>query len=238
MWDDVEQAFRDGTHRVALLVAGFLPGVLTMLLVLAFAVAIAYVVRFALRRLLAGIEFDRRVHRWGLTSTSEWTPRSAPTAIAAHAGFWFVVLVGFLAGLRSLGTEVTDVLASRTLAYIPNLLEALIIVAVGLAAARFLQRTTLINAVNMQLQSARLVSVAVKWLVIVFTIALALHELGVGGSVVTVSFAFVFGGIVLAVALVVGLGAREPASGPRDRRWPGERGPAEHKDDDDAIHHV
>src|SRR5512138_794566 len=132
MWQDVEQAFQEGTHRVALLVAGFLPGVVTMVLVLAFAVAIAFVVRFALRRSLAGIDFDRRVHRWGLTTTGEWTPRNAPTAIAAHTGFWFVVLVGFLAGLKSLGTEVTDVLAARTLAFIPNVLAAALIFAVGI----------------------------------------------------------------------------------------------------------
>jgi hypothetical protein len=235
MWGDVEQAFREGAHRVALLVAGFLPGVLTMVLVMGFALAIAFVVRFALRRSLSGVDFDRRVHRWGLTSTGEWTPRNAPTEIAAHAGFWFVLLVGFLAGLKALGTDVTDALASRTLAYIPNMLEAVIIFGVGLAVARFLQRTTLINAVNMQIHSARLISLGVKWLVILFTVALALHELGVGGSVLTVSFALVFGGIVLAVALAVGLGARDPVASGREQRWREEREAAEHPDE---IHHM
>jgi hypothetical protein len=204
---------------VALAVARFLPGVLTMLLVLGFTVAIAYLVRFALRRSLGGIDFDRRVHRWGLTSSAEWTPRNAPTAIAAHAGFWFVLLVGFLAGLKALGTDITDTLASRTLAYIPNLLEAGVIVAVGVPVARFLQRTALVNAVNMQLQQARIMSLGVKWLVLLFTIAMALHELGIGGAILTVSFGLVFGGIVLALALAVGLGARESSPPGRDARW-------------------
>ncbi len=231
MWTDVEVAFRDGLHRVALAAAGFLPGVLTMLLVLAFALVLAILIRFALRRSLAGIDFDRRVHRWGLTATGEWMPKNAPTEVAAHAGFWFVLLVGFLAGLKGLGTDVTDALAARTLAYIPNLLEALLIFAVGVAVSRFLQRTTLINAVNLQLHSARLISLGVKWLVLLFTVALALHELGVGGAVLTVSFARVFGGIVLAVALAVGLGAREPVTGPREQRWRDERPPTEEEHD-------
>lgn len=235
MQGDVAQAFADGAHRVALTVAGFLPGVLTMLLVLAFTVGIAFLVRFALRRSLAGIDFDRRVHRWGLTSTGEWTPRNSPTAIAAHAGFWFVLLVGFLAGLKSLGTDVTDELARRTLAYIPNLLEAGIIFAVGVAVARFLQRTALISAVNMQLQSARILSLGVKWLVLLFTVALALHELGVGGAILTVSFALVFGGIVLALALAVGLGAHDPATASREARWREEQGVVE---DGDEIQHM
>lgn len=231
MWGDVDQAFRDGAHRVALAVAGFLPGVITMLLVFAFGVAIAFLVRFALKRSLSGIDFNRRVHRWGFTSTAEWTPGNTPTDLAAHAGFWFVVLVGFLAGLKALGTQVTDVLAERTLAYIPNLLEAILIFVVGTTVARFLQRTTLINAVNMQLHSARLISLGVKWLVILFTVAVALHELGIGGAVLTVSFALVFGGIVLAVALAVGLGAREPPATGRDPRWRDERASPEHHDE-------
>lgn len=230
MWGDVEQAFQEGTHRVALLVAGFLPGVVTMILVMAFAVAIAFLVRFALRRSLSGIDFDRRVHRWGLTATGEWAPRNAPTEIAAHTGFWFVLLVGFLAGLKSLGTEVTDALAARTLAFIPNLLAAALIFAVGITVARFLQRTTLINAVNMQIHSARLISLGVKWLVILFAVALALHELGMGGAVLTVSFALVFGGIVLAVALAVGFGARATV-GPGGDRWHDEGRTSEEPDE-------
>ena len=216
MWTDVELAFQEGLHRVALAAAGFLPGVLTMLLVLAFALVIASLIRFGLRRSLAGIDFDRRVHRWGLTSTAEWMPKNAPTEVAAHAGFWFVLLVGFLAGLRVLGTAVTDALSARVLDYIPSLLAAGLIFAVGLAGARFLERTTLVNAVNMQLRSARLVSLGVKWLVVIFTLALALQELRIGGAILTISFVIVFAGVMLAVALAIGLGSRttgRPAEG-------------------------
>lgn len=211
MWTDVELAFQEGVHRVALAVAAFLPGVLTMLLVLAFALAIAFLVRFALRRSLAEIDFDRRVHRWGLTTTGEWMPKNAPTEVAAHAGFWLVLLVGFLAGLRVLGTAVTDALAARTIDYLPNLLAAIVIFAVGLAASRFLERTTLVSCVNMQIRSARLVSLGVKWLVVVFTLALTLQELRIGGAILTVSFIIVFAGMVLAVALALGLGSRPAA---------------------------
>ena len=215
---DVELAFRDGVHRVGLAVAGFLPGVFSMLLVLGFALALAFLVRFALRRSLAGIDFDRRVHRWGLTSTGEWMPKNAPTAVAAHAGFWFVLLVGFMAGLKALGTEVTDALVSRTLNYLPNLFSAGLIFAVGIAVARFLERTALINAVNMQIQQARLLSLGVKWLVVLFTIALCLQELQIGGAILTVSFAIVCAGIVLALSLAVGLGSRQAVTRGREQR--------------------
>jgi hypothetical protein len=235
MWQDVSRAFGEGVHRVALAVAGFLPGVLTMLLVIAFAAAIAYLVRFALRRSLSGIDFDRRVHRWGLASTGEWMPQSSPTAIVAHAGFWFVLLVGFLAGLKSLGAAITDELATGALAYIPSLLVASLVFAVGVAVARFLGRTTLINAVNMRIHSARLLSLGVKWLVVLFAAALALQQLRIGGPILTVTFAVVFGGIVLALALAVGLGSREAVTRGWQQRWEEEKRGAE---DGDEIHHM
>src|SRR5918911_287587 len=144
MWSSVQGTFDEAFGRVARTVAAFLPGVAMMLLVLLFAALVAMLVRFALRRSLAGIDFDRRVHRWGLTSTGEWMPKNAPSAIVAHAGFWFVLLVGFLAGLQALNTRITDALALRTLSWLPNLLGGGAIFAFGIVAARFLERTSLI----------------------------------------------------------------------------------------------
>ena len=235
MWGDVAEVFSDGVHRVALSVAGFLPGFLTMLLVLAFSVGIAFVVRWAIRRSLAGIDFDRRVHRWGLTPTGEWMPKDSPTSIVAHSVFWFVLLVGFLAGLKSLNTSVTDQLASGALSYLPNLLAAALVFAVGIVVARFLERTALINAVNMQIQSARALSLGVKWLVVLFAIAVALQQLRIGGAVLTVSFAVVFGGIVLALALAVGLGSRDAVTKGFTHHFGEEKRGAEEADE---IHHM
>jgi hypothetical protein len=235
MWSSVQGTFDEAFGRVARTVAGFLPGVAMMLLVLVFAALVAWLVRFALRRSLAGIDFDRRVHRWGLTSTGEWSPRNAPTAIVAHAGFWFVLLVGFLAGLQALDTRVTDAIATRTLAWIPNLLGAILIFAGGIAVARFLEKTALIGGVNMQIRQARLLALGVKWLALLFAAALALEEVSVGGSILTVSFAIVFGGIVLALALAIGLGSREAVSRSFERSFTEEKHAAENGDE---IRHV
>jgi len=73
----------------------------------------------------------------------------------------------------------------------------------------------LIGAVNMQLQSARLLSLGVKWMVMVLTVAMVLDQLAIGGSVLRLAFAILFGGIVLALALAVGLGSKELVS----RTW-------------------
>jgi len=80
---------------------------------------------------------------------------------------------------------------------------------IGTLAARFLARSVLIGAVNMNLHYARLLSQGVKWLVLVLTVAMALDHLGIGGRIVALAFGILFGGIVLTLSLSIGLGSRD-----------------------------
>ena len=107
-----------------------------------------------------------------------------------------------------------------------------VVMLVGVLLARFLARSVLISAVNMHLQSARLLSVGVKWLVMVLAGAMALGHLGIGGQIVQVSFGILFGGIVLALALAVGLGSKEMVSRSWERQSDREREVEEH------FHHL
>jgi uncharacterized membrane protein len=120
-----------------------------------------------------------------------------------------VIFVGFLIGITALDAEWTSLLARSTLAYIPNILGAVLVLLVGSIVARFLARGVLIAAVNMNLQYARLLSVGVKWLLVVLASAMALDQLKIAPRIVELAFAILFGGIVLALALAVGLGSKE-----------------------------
>jgi hypothetical protein len=61
----------------------------------------------------------------------------------------------------------------------------------------------------MQIQSARLLSVGVKWMIMVLATAMALTQLHIGGTVLTLAFGILFGGIVFALSLAVGLGSKD-----------------------------
>jgi hypothetical protein len=104
---------------------------------------------------------------------------------------------------------------SRLITYLPNVFVAILLVVVGAVLARFLARGVLIGAVNMKLQSPHLISVGVKWLVLVLSVAMALEHLSIGGEILKLAFGILFGGIVLAMALAVGLGSKDVVS----RTW-------------------
>jgi hypothetical protein len=121
----------------------------------------------------------------------------------------------------------------RIFSYLPNVAAAAFVLIAGLFVARFLARSVLISAVNMQIQSARLLSLGVKWLVMVLTFAMALDHLGIGGQIVLMGFAILFGGIVLTLALAVGLGSKEMVS----RSWERQADKTE-RETEEQFHHL
>jgi hypothetical protein len=204
--------------RIAKSVADFVPGLLAFLVVLVFAIVIAAIVRRVFRSSLRRIDFDRRVTQWGFSELTEWSPGHSPALLMAGLSYWLIILVGVLVGLSALDASVTSVLVLRLFNYLPHVFASILIMTVGLFLARFFARSVLISAVNMQVHSARLLSLGVKWLVMLLAGAMALEHLGIGGDIVRLSFAILFGGIVLALALAVGLGSKDMVSRSLERQ--------------------
>jgi hypothetical protein len=232
MWYQIQSLLVESSNRIFTAIADFLPGLLALLVILLITVIIAAIVRSALRRFLRGIDFDERVVRWGFPDVAEWSPRRSPSSLLIRIVSWTILLLGLLAGISALDAALPSRLVERLFVYIPNVIAAIIVLAVGTFAARFLARSVLISAVNMKLQSARLISLGVKWMVLVLAGAMALQHLGIGGNIVTISFGILFGGIVLALALAVGLGSKDMVS----RSW--EQQSQSEKETDERVHHL
>jgi hypothetical protein len=215
MKSEVDEVFSQVSARVANALENFLPGMLALLAILLVTLVIGLILRLIVRRSLERIRFDSRVDQWGFSAVAEWAPLRSPTLLIARAAFLTVLVVGVLVGLSALDSNLPSVLIVRLFEYLPNVAAAVVILFVGVVVSRFLARSVLISAVNMQIQSARLLSLGVKWLVVVLTLAMALDHLRIGGMVVQLSFAILFGGIVLALALAVGLGSKDMVS----RSW-------------------
>jgi len=179
------------------------------------------------RVLLTSMHFDERLVHWGFTSIAEWSPLSSPTRLVSRGVGLLVIVMGFLIGVAAFDAELPSQLIRSVLAYVPNIVGALIVLLVGNLIARFLARSILIGSVNMNFQYGRLLSVGVKWLVNVLAIAMALEQLKIASEVVELAFGILFGGIVFALALAVSLNSRELVSKSLERD--------ERKDSSEAI---
>jgi len=212
VWRQMSDALHVSLYRVLSLLIAVLPGILAFFVALGIFALIGKAVSALLRWLLNVFNFDARMARAG--AGGEWAPSSSPAELTARIVFWCFVLLGLLIGVSAFDTSyaVGTMLSFSLLPYLTHGVGAILILIVGTLIARFLARSVLIGAVNAQLQYARFLSLGVKWLVLVLTAAMALEHLEVGGAIVDLAFSILFGGIVLTLALAVGLGSRDLVS--------------------------
>ncbi len=239
MWEQTQRIFLESLERVLHGAARQLPGALAMLFLVLLAVVVALVLRGLVRRVCAQVSLDRRLREWGFAGPAA-EGRPCPSLLIERLVTWTVVAIGFLVGLSAFEAASASALATRLLEFVPHLLAAVVIVAIGLAGARAVERSVLIGAVNMGFHSARLLGLGARWLVVVLAFAIALEQLGVGGRVVPVALGILFGGIVLALALAVGLGAKDLVARSLERRFPTTQKPLDEEDEDDEgkLHHL
>jgi Conserved TM helix len=209
MWTQVKQALAQSTARFLTRFADLLPGMAALMVAVLISIILGCILAAIVRRLLASMRFDQRLSRWGFPSLTEWSPMNSPTLLVSRAIAGLVVIAGFLIGIAAFDAEWTSQLARSAFAYIPNVIGAVLVLLLGSIIARFLARSVLIGAVNLNLHYARLLSVGVKWLVVVLAVAMALEHLRIAPGIVELAFGILFGGIVFALALAVGLGSKD-----------------------------
>jgi hypothetical protein len=209
MWDQVKNALHQSTTGFVTRLASLLPGFVALIVALLISLVLAWIVAVVVQRLLASMRFDERLARWGLSSTAEWSPWRRPTLLVSRVVAGVIIASGFLIGIAAFDSDMTSSLVRSIFAYVPNLMGAILVLLVGTFVARFVSRSVLIGAVNLNLGYARLLGVGIKWLVMVLTIAMALVHLRIAVGIVELAFGILFGGIVFTLALAVGLGSKE-----------------------------
>jgi hypothetical protein len=224
MWSQVEEALNQSAANVVAGIARFLPGTIALVVSLIIAALLGWLLATSVRRALNGIGFDQRMAVWGWGDAAT-NGGKGPTYVVSRLAGGLVIVLGLLVGLSAFSPTLTTELTLRLFGSVMNLVTAAIVMIAGVLLARFLARGVLINLVNMNVQQARLISVGVRWLIVILAAAMALEHIQVGGHIVELAFGILFGGIVLALALAVGLRSKELTE------WSITRKPAEERKD-------
>jgi len=205
-------AISDSLNKFLGKIVTFLPNLLAMITILIIGFFIAWLVKILLLRFLKAIQFDKVSERWGLAHiVSKGGMPYSPTHLLSQFFYWVIVLITLILGVNALELAATQNFIARFFNYLPNLFAALFILVIGYLIAVFLGQATLIAAVNAQINSARLVSRAVRWFIVILSLTMALYHLGIAEKVIVATFTITFGGIVLALAIAFGWGGRELA---------------------------
>ena len=208
-----------GTNFVDSL-AIFLPRMVTTLAIIIVGWLIAMLLRTLVRALLGWLRINVAAERFGVGSLLRTADLPPADGLIGAIVFWLVWIGFLLSGIDVLGFESLQGLVESFWAFVPRLLLAVIILIIGFVVANFAWRATLLAAVNARVPSPRLLSGAVRWLILILAGAMALEQIAVARTVVLTAFAIAFGALSLAVAIAFGIGGRGIAKRILEHQFP------------------
>ncbi len=186
----------------------YLPTLLAGLLVLCAGVAIGWVAKRAVVRVLIWLRLDRLGGRVGWRAAlGRGDTRAALYNLAGAAVMAVVVLIFLDNALEIMGLTVLSRMADRVVLALPDLGLALLVVIAGLIVARLAgERVEDLFEIE-EFAHARLAGSVCRSVLLVLTGALALWQIGFARQIVLAAFLILFGAIGIAFALSVGLGS-------------------------------
>ena len=198
-------------HDLARGFAHYLPRLIVLLILAFLGWVIAYVVKVILRSILQLIKFDKLSENTGASQLLSKAALPTATEMVSRFVFWVTWLGFVLMGVSVLGILGLQEEIARFFLFLPHLFVAMFILFVGLLAASFFSRAALLAAVNANMPSARIISVAVRSIIIVFVFSIVFEELGLAEQTMLVAFGIAFGALMLGLAIAFGIGGRELA---------------------------
>jgi hypothetical protein len=198
-------------HDIARGFAHFLPRLIVMLILALLGWVIAYVIKAVLRSTLRLVNFDKLSENAGASQLLSKAALPSATEILSRFVFWVAWLGFILLGVSALGIMELQEQIARFFLFLPHLFVAMFIMFLGLLAASFFSRATLLAAVNANMPSPKVLSLAVRTIIVVFVFSIVFEELGIAEQTMLVAFGIAFGALMLGLAIAFGIGGKDLA---------------------------
>jgi hypothetical protein len=189
----------------------FVPRLAAATIIFAGGFVVSLVARWVIQRLLTWLRFERVSVRTGASEMLRLSDMPIAEVLIAKIIFW-IVWIGFIvSAVDTLQFAPFHGVVEEFFRFVPRFIVALLVLSLGFLVGNFLWRATLLASVNAGLPAARLLSSALRVLVIAIGVVMALEQLGLVMSVVLTAFAITFGALMLGLAIAFGLGGRDAA---------------------------
>ena len=227
--DALVQSWQNFSSAFAL----FVPRLIAAAIIFAVGFVVALLLRQVIHRLLVSLHSDRLSQRIGAAEMLRNAGMPAAELLIAKIVFW-IVWIGFMvSAVDTLQFAPFQGLVDEFFRFVPRFLIALLVFTLGFLIGNFLWRAALLAAVNAGIPGARLLSGALRLLVIGIGVVMALEQLGLATGVVLTAFAITFGALMLGTAIAFGLGGRDAAKHLLERQFRANR-----ERDSDATPHL
>jgi len=123
--------------------------------------------------------------------------------------YWLALLVTFMVAINAVGLTIAADLLNKVVLYIPNIIAAIFILIIGMFVATIVRNIVQAAANNAGLDNAKVLAKVVDIAVMVFTVMMALEQLGIGTQTISLLVSIVLGSLGLGLALAFGLGCKD-----------------------------
>jgi hypothetical protein len=207
MYDALTDRLEEGIYQIV----AFLPRLAAALGILMVGLAIAKMVERGTDITLHRIGFDGWMREGGVTEALERAGTTLdPSSVIAKLVFWTMMLLVILLAANALGIAAVSILFAELLAYIPNVITAVVVLVIGILLGEFVKDLVLASAGSLPggINLARLAKAAI----ILLAVFMAFDQLAIAQDILLVFFIAVVGAAALAAGIAFGLGGREVAA--------------------------
>ena len=192
--------------------ADFLPNLLAAIIIFIIGVVVGSILRRVLIRILEAVSFEKALSTTGIPQALKRTETTLTVSnLLGELLRWFAILIFLIPAVDQLGLgAVNDVLKSLLL-YIPNVVVAVIIVAIGAIFAKIARDFVTATATGLGAQLAQIIGEVARWAIIIFAFLAALNQLGVATDLIRILFTGFVAMVAIAGGLAFGLGGKETA---------------------------
>ena len=189
---------------------GYVPNVIAAAIILAVGLVLSKIVASIIGRVLKLSKIDVASEKSGLAKmlkVGEIKP--ALSEIIETLIYWILVLIVAATTAQALKFTAATDLITRLIAYIPNIISAVLVLAIGTFLASILGSFVSAATKNAGVKKANLLTQIVKTALIIFAVAIAMEQLQIGKAIVTQIVSIVLLSIGAGFAIAFGLGCKD-----------------------------
>ena len=194
-------------------VLGFLPTLVSVIVILIVGWMIATLVQKVITRFLKLARFDTISEKTGITNIlAKGDINYTLSEIIGVIIYWLMMLVVVLMAVNTLQLTVAAELLNRVILYIPNVIASVFILVLGIFFASVVANAVRTTAATAGMQQARFLGQATQMVIAVFVFIEALKQLGIDTSLIDLFIKAVLAALALGTGLAIGLGCKDLAS--------------------------
>lgn len=205
-------------------IGAFLPRLMVALVVLLIGWLVAKAFRLGVVKALRALNFHVLTEKAGIDGfLKQGGSEKDATDLFGWLAYALVILASLLLASNGLGLSQVTELLGKIVFFVPRVLVAMLVLVFGSYFALFVAGAVRGYFRRVAIHDSELLARLAQYAVMVFVVLLAIDHLDIGGGLIQQTFLILLAGVVFAVALALGLGARDRAQSLVERWFPQEQ---------------